>query len=955
MSVICEDVRSWFERAVNLPARSRRAFVESNCRDEEVRSEVLSLLEYDAADPAAASDAPVPDAIKQAIGSVLGNDRTTVPVQRVGPFELGRLLGSGGMGLVYEAHRVDGQVRQRVAVKIAHVSHTAGEGLRESAHRRFVRERQMLASLRHPYIAGLIDAGATVEGIPYAVIEQVDGVAIDSYCATSLPDPGDRIRLFLRVCDAVQFAHRNLIVHRDIKPENILVTSDGIPKLIDFGVASDLGEEATLTTSRAFTPGYASPEQSRGLPATVASDVYGLGAVLYRLLTGASPRDIRSGSLAEVIRHISEDDVVRPSAIKPELKGDLENIVLKALQRDPPRRYGSVPELADDLNRYLARRPVRASPDSALYRTSRFVRRHWALLAAVVALTAALAGATIVSVRQKEHAMRRAAETRRLADRLLFEVYDEIGGVLGGTRAREKLGAIAVQYLEGLERDYGRDPELAWELVNAYSRLAHSRGGGASSVGDNISGLHFAMKTLHLGTIVESASPDRERLDRLFGIYATLVPVLQEARRPAEQRQAIDRMLRLAPQLEPLRQAQAFKDLARYHDGNGALPEAAKAFERALAILRTLSRGPNKPRGTDAQLTSTLVGFGRAQALAGDFSGAAASLQEAIRLSASSTAADPHLAKSARQLYWSYIALGDVFGSPARFSLGQPGAAAEHYRKARAIAERLASADPANEVAKLDLARAFSREGAALALSQPAQALALLERSWSLAMQTSPHNHSGLQSRLDYLTASVGPLVQLGDLERAASHTDEARRLLRDLHQAGMTTGERSVLKAEAIRLYASGHTRDALARAQKHLAMLPEKTSPVMSENFETVELLERIRMYAAAVDDGACASATERLVRIWEGLRHTHPRSAFVAGQLQRVHALKKNGCGRVQQFGVGQDGIRDGILRPIVNLSSCRAGFSLRRALARPGADFSPCIPERQQLFRRIRMHP
>ncbi|MGH9627904.1 MAG: serine/threonine-protein kinase, partial [Bryobacteraceae bacterium] len=365
-----EEVQCWFERAVNVPAASRSRFLQSNCPNELVRSEVLSLLEYDVEeDSADPQEAAVTDAIKQAIGSVLGNRRTAmVPLQRVGPFELGKLLGSGGMGFVYEAHRVDGHVRQRVAVKFVQVPPGAAESVRGSAYRRFTRERQVLASLRHPYIAGLIDAGATADGMPYAVIEQIDGVAIDKYCDASLPDREDRIRLFLKVCDAVQFAHGKLIVHRDIKPDNILVTTDGIPKLIDFGLARDLGDDATLTTVRAFTPDYASPEQSCGQPSTVASDVFGLGAVLFRLLTGAAPREIKSGSLAEVLRHISEEHVIRPSAIKPELKGDLENILLKALQREPHRRYGSVPELADDCSRFLARRPVRASPDSALYR-----------------------------------------------------------------------------------------------------------------------------------------------------------------------------------------------------------------------------------------------------------------------------------------------------------------------------------------------------------------------------------------------------------------------------------------------------------------------------------------------------------------------------------------------------------------------------------------------------------
>jgi tetratricopeptide (TPR) repeat protein len=294
------------------------------------------------------------------------------------------------------------------------------------------------------------------------------------------------------------------------------------------------------------------------------------------------------------------------------------------------------------------------------------------------------------------------------------------------------------------------------------------------------------------------------------------------------------------------------------------------------------------------------VSFGRAQALAGNFSGAVVSLQEAIRLSENSIAADPHMAKGARHLYWSHISLGDVFGSPSRFSLERPDKAAEHYRKARNIAERLVSADPGNEVAKLDLARTFSREAVTLPASQPTQALALLERSYTLALQTSSRNHSGLDSRLGYLTTSVGPLVQLGNFEQARLHMSEARRLFKEMQQAGVNVDERSLLKAEAIRLHANGQAKEALSETQKHLALLPEKTSAVLSENFETVELLERIRIYAAGLDDDTCASATERLVRIWEDLRSTYPHSGFVSAQLERVRALKRRGCVAATRMG-------------------------------------------------------
>lgn len=899
-----EAVREWFERAVVLPERDRRAFLNAQCADSAVRAEVLSLLEYDLEETRSAPEVALPDAmVSEAIDALFAATAPlTAPAApaagRVGPFELGQLLGSGGMGFVYEAHRVDGAVRQRVAVKFAQVAATASKKTRESVHRRFHRERQLLASLRHPYIAGLIDAGTTETGVPYAVIEQVDGVPIDAYCDTAQPDLAGRIGLFLKLCEAVQFAHRNLVVHSDIKPDNVLVTAGGIPKLIDFGVASDLAEEVTLTKMRAFTPGYASPEQARGEAPTVATDVYGLGALLFRMLTGQRPHNLQDLSLAEAIRRISEEEVTRPSAIRRELRGDLENILLKALQRDPARRYGSVPELADDLNRYLARRPVRASPDSMPYRARRFVRRHWLPLAATAALIAGLVGATFVSARQREFALRRAAETRRLADRLLFEVHDEISGLAGGTTAREKLGAIAVQYLEGLERDYPRDPELAWELLSAYARLSQSRAGTAASVGDTRSGVSLARKVLALGRIVEAAGPEAKRLDSLFLAYESLLLIFQEAGLPNEQRETVTRMLRLAPRLQPLREAQAYKELARYHDQEHAGQESAEAFERALAILRRLAaQGEGRPAGTDGQLISTLVGYGRTQALRADFSEAVASLREAIRLSEQSRAADPRQAKASRQLYWSHIVLGDVLGSTARFSLGRPDEAVEHYVRGRQIAEALAAADPGNEAATLDVARALSREASALGETNPARALAAAGRAYDLAVQTSPGNHTGLESRYAYLCHSVEIFVHMRDLDRAQTVAAEARRVLGELQRDGVRVSEGPLLRAETLRLQASGQTAAALSAAQRHLALLPGNTNPVLSENFEAVQALERIRRFAAGSDVEACTAATERLARIWSELRPHYPRSAFVAAQAERALAAKQRGC--AQQF--------------------------------------------------------
>jgi eukaryotic-like serine/threonine-protein kinase len=878
-----DEVLRLFLQAVELPAESRSGFLQAHCPDDFVRLEVLSLLEYDS------EEAGIARTVKGAAALALGEDNEPPPASRVGPFEIGRLLGSGGMGCVYEAHRVDGEVRQRAAVKFARFHPAAPAAMRESAYRRFLRERQMLASLRHPYIAGLIDAGSTADGVPYAVIEQVDGVPIDRYCDASVAALDDRIRLVLKLCDAVQFAHTHLIVHRDIKPENVLITADGIPKLIDFGVATGLGEDRPLTMTRAFTPAYASPEQAHGLAPTVATDVYGIATVIYRLVTGTKPRDT-GGTPDEVMRRISEEDVLRPSAVRPALKSDLENILLKALHRDSRCRYGSVAELADDLRRYLAMRPVRATPDSVLYRWRRFGRRNWVPVGATAALVAALVLTTVVLATQRQQALRRAAEHRRLAGTLLFEVHDEIGGLASAAKARARLGGIAVQYLEGLERDYRRDPELAWELLNAYSRLGQSLGGGASSVGDAGAAVRAASRTLEIGAFVESHAPGRDRLDKLFDAYVGLVPVFEQAQRPVEQHEAIDRLVRLAPRLGPLQEAEALMQFGRYLEAHVSTRGGSDAFERALAILQSLSGRQAVPAGTAGRLVSALAGFGRAQALAGNFPVAVSSLQEGIRLADSAVAQDPYQIGSVRQSYWCHIALGDVFGSPVRFNLGRPDEAISHYRKARVIAEGLVRADASNEIAQLDVARALTREAAATAASDPARALALLNCS-KAAGRNRPLSPSRLEAQFTCLTVSVEPLVRLGELDKARQYVSEARRILFAMRQPVME--ERSLLKADAIRLYAAGRPGEALEQAQKQLALLRGRTDPVLSVNFEAVELLGRIRTYAAGFDAAACTSATDRLVRIWDDLRDTYPHSSLVHDQRERVQAMRKHGC--------------------------------------------------------------
>jgi tetratricopeptide (TPR) repeat protein len=389
-----------FFGALELDPDAQAAFLDRSCGgDPELRLEVEKLLGA-SGKSLDGLRRPVEDAAREVVRD------GAAPVQRIGAYRLVRLLGEGGMGLVYLAERADDQYRRQVAIKLMH----AGLGRNAEMLRRFRSERQILANLDHPNIARLLDGGITPEGSPYLVMEYVNGVAIDAYCRQARLTIDGRLRLFRAVCEAVEYAHRHLVVHRDIKPGNILVTPEGVPKLVDFGIAKLLDPEAsdltlvlTQTSGRLMTPEYASPEQVRGEPVTTLTDVYALGVLLYELLTGQAPFRMKSASPLEVARLICEQEPARPSAASRHnpaaasldarsLRGDLDNIVLKAMSKEPARRYASLAQFSDDVRRYLDGYPVEAGGGAWRYRAGKFVKRHKAGVAATAAACVAIVG-----------------------------------------------------------------------------------------------------------------------------------------------------------------------------------------------------------------------------------------------------------------------------------------------------------------------------------------------------------------------------------------------------------------------------------------------------------------------------------------------------------------------------------------------------------------------------------
>jgi eukaryotic-like serine/threonine-protein kinase len=509
--------------------------------------------------------------------------------RRFGVYRVVGEIGRGGMGAVYLAERADGQFEQRVAIKVIK------RGM-DTAHilERFRAERQILASLDHPNIARLIDGGTTGDGRPYFVMEHIEGRAIDEYADEQRLSVHDRLTLFLQVCDAVSYAHQHLIVHRDIKPQNILVTTAGVPKLLDFGIAKVLqesGDQGTLTIGgfQLLTPDYASPEQIEGRQTTTQTDVYSLGVVLYELLTGRSPYRPKTWTTPEIFESVRQSDVQRPSTavgrkpteetarkrrpltldraaatgtpsldrLRTQLRGDLDAIVLATLRKEPERRYRSVDQFAGDIRRHLGGLPVRVREDSLWYRGAKFARRNRVGVAATAVVGLTLVGGSMTTAWQAREARRQArlaqeaqiraerrfAEVRRVANALIFEYHDAIKDLPGATPVRERLVRDALNYLNELVQEAGGDSSLQRELALAYRKVAEVQGGlSGGSLGDTSGAIESHQKSLAILDGVLAAQPTYARarwdvaegtlqLANLLGMTANTGEALVQARR----------------------------------------------------------------------------------------------------------------------------------------------------------------------------------------------------------------------------------------------------------------------------------------------------------------------------------------------------------------------------------------------------------------------------------------
>ena len=626
-----QKIEAIFNEAVLLPEGDRPKLVKDRCDgDTMLMAEVSSLLDACASEEllAAASFE------ESKIAARTDHDR-----RRVGAYEIDRLIGRGGMGAVYLAHRADGNFEQQVAIKLIDLP-LATELFRE----RFRTERQILACLHHPLIAKLLDGGVTGDGEPFLVMEYVDGMPIHRFCKEHGLSERQRLLIFGSVCEAVQFAHQNLVVHRDLKPDNIFVTQDGTPRLLDFGTAKLLSAstdgqgEFTRQGFQSFTPQYASPEQVLGNPITTASDTYSLGVLLFLLLTGTLPYELKEFTTAEMIRVICEQPPRRPSLAadgKQRLDVDLEAILLKALRKVPEERYLTAAQLAGDVQAYLEGRTVTARRGTFHYRAAKFMRRHRLGLAGAALVLAILAAGIAgvlwqarVANAERHKAEARAADLRELSNSLLSELDEAIKELPGSTGVQRLLVTRVLEHLDRMSKDAAGDRLIQLDLVNAYIRLGNIQGNPYDqNFGDPTGGLASLDKALAIAKAIKPAATlDREALRALASVEQARSEVLYGVGRTPE---AVDSMKEAT---------QVFGRLTAEKDATPAqLTEAGGA-------LGTLGDELGQP-GTFSM---------------GDLAGAIAAYRRDLELNQRALSLDPNFLRARRALGIIQLKIGNV-------------------------------------------------------------------------------------------------------------------------------------------------------------------------------------------------------------------------------------------------------------------------------------------------------
>ncbi len=687
-----KKVKYILAEALELTPDDRVAFLNEKCDgDMSLRNEVERLL---------AADNTNAQLLEGNFSTAVFGDKGPDPRigMQIGHYRITAEIGSGGMGVVYLAERADGSFEQKVALKLIK------RGMDSVAiQKHFINERQILASLEHPNIARLIDGGTTEDDLPFFVMEYIEGETIVDFAAGKDLDLAARLELFRKVCSAVAYAHQNLVIHRDLKPSNILVTKDGTPKLLDFGIAKLLKTDVDLQTATqnfVFTPEYASPEQVRGEQLTTATDIYSLGVILYELLAGTLPYRTDGRNIGEIIKIVCETDPLAPSrgwldetrkkltkevvgstkdsrpntrsVAASQLRGDLDNIILKALRKEPQRRYSSVEQFSEDIRRYTVGLPVTAVRDTLGYRASKFARRNRIAVAAAAMILVVLSAGFFATLYQRNKAQRRFNDVRQLSNSFLFEFHNAIKDLPGSTPARELVVKRAIEYLDKLSQESEGDDALRRELATAYAEIGLIQGNSYhSNLGDSDGAMKSYLRSLEIRQALADADPSNRELqhelaDSHEGIgdmhYTVneLAKGLESYERAVEIRERIvleepanlEYKYSLAGLFGKRGDVSGMEGFPNLGDTAGAL----QSYERGVSLYGELIAAAPENDKYQLGYATTLNFYSMLQFSTGDITGAIANGRRSITIFESLIAANPNNAK-----YETHLMAGLVF------------------------------------------------------------------------------------------------------------------------------------------------------------------------------------------------------------------------------------------------------------------------------------------------------
>ncbi len=682
---------------------------------------------------------------------------------QVGPYRLVRELDGGGMGVVYLAVRSDEHYFQIVAVKMLR------SGLASPALvQRFRTERQILASLSHPNIGAILDGGDTQDGRPFIVMEYVEGQPITQASKAAGLSIRQRIELFCSVCSAVHYAHQKSVIHRDIKPNNVLVTPEGVVKLIDFGISKPLDPElipgdlpATETFQRLMTPDYASPEQILGRKLAATTDVYSLGVLLFELLTESRPYSLRELSPAAAERVVCEREVPKPSSVRAlsahtrrELKGDLDRVVSMAMDKDPSKRYSSAQNFEEDLRRYLEGKPVLARKATLTYTLSKFVKRHRTAALMTCAIVVVLIGATLVYFWQSHLAERRVQQAAALADSAISDMAEKLQHSAASVEVQASLFRSALEHLDQLRRSAGNDPRLLLQISKAYERVGDLEGSPfVANLGKLGTAATSYREALRMAMEAHDRLPGGESAAAIVEIYQRLGDLDSYLGHPQQASEDYQRGLAWARDFWPQGSASPLRNglLSGIHAGLGKVHidnlEPDKALDSVRAALQVIGSDTNGNADHDHKIFRLYWLLSQALSDSRPPSEAVAALRKSVAIAESVAQSSPSPEQAQRDLFVAYYYIGGPLAGDEIMNVGNANAAQEYARKALVIAQQMATRDTQNAQARDDLGFAYEAMGGALHATQPQVAGGFYRDAIAIARQKALQSGEGRRAQ----------------------------------------------------------------------------------------------------------------------------------------------------------------------------------------------------------------